>query len=50
MRPSEVHPNEPTLEELKKIHKELKASAKSEDKDKKLEAIDSQIKRHEELV
>jgi len=44
-----MHPNEPTLEELKTIREELKKSTESKEKEKKLHAIDLQIKRHEEV-
>ena len=46
---SAIHPNEPSLPNLLKLRKELEANMKEGGKDTadKLEALNSQIKRHE---
>ena len=42
-----LHPNEPTLEELKQIELELFRQASTDENMAKLKAIQSQIARHE---
>ena len=42
-----LHPNEPTMEELKKIRRELFTKTSNPEDLKKLKAIDLQILRHE---
>ena len=43
-----IHPNEPTLAELKATEKELYAAESTDENAKKLHAIGMQIKRHTE--
>ena len=42
-----MHKCEPTLEELKKIQRELFSASSTDENMKKINAIESQIKRHE---
>lgn len=42
-----MHPNEPSMEELKKIQKELFVAESTDDNMKKIKAIEIQIKRRE---
>ena len=45
-----VHPNEPTLEELKTIERELFSASSTDENMAKLNAIQKQIARHEAEV
>ena len=45
-----IHPNEPSLPELRKIRAELMGAPATDENLKKAEAIESQIKRHEEAA
>ena len=42
-----IHPQEPSLSELRKIRKELYSAESTNENMKKIEAIEAQIARHE---
>jgi len=42
-----MRPNEPSVEELKKMYRELMATESTDDNMKKISALESQIKRRE---
>jgi len=42
-----MHPNEPSVDELKKMYKELMAAPSTNDNMKKVSTLDKQIKRRE---
>jgi hypothetical protein len=50
MHPSNDHPNEPSINELKRRRDELITAPSTNENMKKIEAIEKQIKRHETQV